>query len=268
MRLKWFRVATSGATIDGREITPAQIDQMAVSYNPTTYGARVWVEHLRSFMPDSPFRAYGDVLAVRAEDAGDGKRALLAQIDATEDLLKLNAGRQKVYWSIEMDPAFAGTGQAYMVGLAITDSPASLGTEMLKFAVSNPQAPGAVKAHLFGSHVEGSALEADPLTEDKPTLLTKVKELLSGQSRADTARFGAIETAVQTIATDVGELRTAIAAFTGGAKPEAKADPTLSAAVEKLSADLAALTAKVTGTSPNPVRPPTTGGGSFTATDC
>jgi hypothetical protein len=30
-------------------------------------------------------------------------------------------------------PSFADTGKAYLMGLACTDNPASLGTEMMKF---------------------------------------------------------------------------------------------------------------------------------------
>jgi hypothetical protein len=41
---------------------------------------------------------------------------------------------QKVYSSIELHPQFAFNGKAYVMGLAMTDTPASLGTERLKFA--------------------------------------------------------------------------------------------------------------------------------------
>jgi hypothetical protein len=38
--------------------------------------ARIWVEHLRGVMPDSSFRAYGDVLAVKAEEVDmNGERS-------------------------------------------------------------------------------------------------------------------------------------------------------------------------------------------------
>lgn len=115
-KTKFIRVALSGKTIDGREITPAQIDQMAATYDPTKYGARVWMEHLRSYLADSPFKAYGDVVAVKAVDGPDGGRALLAQVDALPELMKMSADGQKVYWSIELDPNFAGTGKAYLAG--------------------------------------------------------------------------------------------------------------------------------------------------------
>lgn len=264
-KTKWFRVACSGKTVDGREITPAQIDQMATSYKPETYGARIWMEHLRSFLPDSQFRAYGDVLAVKAEDAGDGKRALLAQVDATPDLMKLSADRQKVYWSIEMDPAFAGTGQAYMVGLAITDSPASLSTEMLRFSIKSATAPAAAKGHLFSEQVE-AALVAEEAADDKPNLFTRVKAMLTGKAATDDARFAQSDQATLAIATEVAELKTMIASFsTGDGKPDAQA----AAQLQKLSADFAELKEKLETTGALPKRPKSDGNGNnFATTDC
>ncbi|WP_372395173.1 GPO family capsid scaffolding protein (plasmid) [Azospirillum sp. HJ39] len=265
MKTKYFRVATSGKTVDNREITPAQIDQMAATYKPETYGARVWVEHLRSLLPDSPFRAYGDVLALRAEDAGDGKRALFAQIDATDDLVKMNKDRQKVYWSIEINPAFPGTGQAYMVGLAVTDSPASTGTEMLKFSLGKPDTvPDAVKSHLFSEHVEG-AITADD-TKPEISIFTKVKELLTGPNRADAARFDSLEKAVTEIAEVVGTLKTSIAGFSAGTTAT---DPQLATTVKTLSDEFAAVKEALEKTSVLPKRPAATGDQfSATATDC
>ena len=109
---KWFRVATEGGTTDGRAISRAWIEQMAKNFDPTKYGARVWLEHMRGMLPDGPFKAYGDVLAVKAEENDDGKLELYAQIDPTQDLITMSKQRQKIYTSIEVDPDFAGTGEA------------------------------------------------------------------------------------------------------------------------------------------------------------
>ncbi len=137
---KFFRVAVEGATADGRTIERQQLVEMAASYNPATYGARVNMEHIRGVTADKPFRALGDVTALKTEEVEldlDGKKvkklALFAQITPNEDLLAINAVDQKKYSSIEINPNFAGTGKAYLMGLAVTDSPASLGTEMLQF---------------------------------------------------------------------------------------------------------------------------------------
>lgn len=134
---KFVRVAVEGSTTDGREIQRQWIEDMAASYNPATFGARVNCEHFRSIYPDSPLRCYGDVVALKTEEfevLGEKRLALLAQIDAHDELVRLSADKQKVYFSVEISPDFAGSGMAYLSGIAITDTPASLGTEMLTFA--------------------------------------------------------------------------------------------------------------------------------------
>ena len=138
---KWFRVAVEGATAsDGRTIERNWLLEMAASYNPATFGARVNMEHIKGYSAEGPFIAYGDVLAVRTEEVEIGlagktekRLALYAQIDPTDQLIKFNKARQKIYTSIEIEPNFAGTGKCYLMGLAVTDNPASLGTEALKF---------------------------------------------------------------------------------------------------------------------------------------
>lgn len=143
LRSKFFRVAVEGATTDGRVIERQHITDIAASYDPQLYGARIWVEHMRSLMPDGPFKAFGDVLAVKAEEVEVGgvkKLALFAQIEPTDALVAMvNNDKQKLYTSIEIAPKFADTGKAYLQGLAVTDTPASLGTEMLAFAAQHPE---------------------------------------------------------------------------------------------------------------------------------
>lgn len=135
---KWFRVATEGATTDGREITRAEIQQMAASYDrEKTYGARVWLEHYRGTVPGGPFDALGDVLALKAEENEDKKLQLFAQIEPLQGLIEMNKKGQKIFSSIEIHPSFPKTGGAYFFGLAVTDSPASLSTEVLKFSAGD-----------------------------------------------------------------------------------------------------------------------------------
>lgn len=139
-KTKSFRVATSGATIDGRTIDPQTLQEMAETYNPATYQARVNLEHYMSMSPDSSFGAYGDVLALRTEPVtlnvggqDEQRMGLYAEIDAHDSLVALKEKKQKLFTSIEVTPNFGGTGKAYLSGLAFTDSPASLGTEAMKF---------------------------------------------------------------------------------------------------------------------------------------
>ena len=187
MPSKFFRVATEGATTDGREIQRSWIEQMAKNFNREKYGARVWLEHMRGMLPESSFAALGDVLAVEARPVEDGKLALFAQIEALPALVAMNKVKQKIYTSIEVDPNFAKTGEAYLTGLAVTDSPASLGTEVLKFAAGNPDAsPFKGKKHsegaLFTAAVETElGLEGDA-ESIASTLITKFSDLLKNLS--------------------------------------------------------------------------------------
>lgn len=141
----FFRVAVEGATTDGRTITRDWIEQMAANYNPATYTARINCEHIKGFSPDAPFNAYGSVAAVKAEEITlqlDGKPvkrlALFAQLDANDNLVSTVKAGQKIFTSVEIATNFAATGKAGLVGLAITDNPASLGCEALHFTALKP----------------------------------------------------------------------------------------------------------------------------------
>ncbi len=65
-RSNWFRVAVEGATSDKRKIERTWLEQAAKNFSQNTYGARVWLEHFRSLLPDSPFKAYCDKDNTRA----------------------------------------------------------------------------------------------------------------------------------------------------------------------------------------------------------
>lgn len=208
----WFRVAVAGDTTDGREIQPEWIIQMAESYNPNTYGARVNVEHIRSAFPDSSFGAYGDVLAVKTEKVeidGEQKDALFVQIKPNANLIELNKRGQKVYSSIEVDRNFAKTGKAYLVGLAVTDSPASLGTEMLQFASTakvNPLADRKQNPDNIFTASQEVSLEFEEVKEQKSftgDLVEKVKNLFKKteqQQQQNQQSFSESEQAIMAIA--------------------------------------------------------------------
>lgn len=140
-KTKFFRIAVEGATVDGRVIQRAWLEEMAASYDPATYTARINCEHIAGYSPDKPFNAYGSVLSLKTEEVkltinGEEKTllALYGEIEANDQLLAINKAGQKLFTSCEIHPDFAGAGTAYLVALAVTDQPASLGTEPLKFA--------------------------------------------------------------------------------------------------------------------------------------
>ena len=140
-KTKFFRVAVAGATVDGRVIEPEMIQQMADTYNRDTYTARINCEHLRGFSPAAPFNSYGSIDALKAEaidiEIGgktEKRLALFASFDVNDQAKSINKDGQKLFSSVEINPNFADSKKAYLMGLALTDSPASLGTELLKFS--------------------------------------------------------------------------------------------------------------------------------------
>lgn len=139
----WKRVAVSGFTADNREITVQELVDCAETYKLTTYTAVIWSEHER--WPGS----HGTVFAVRLVTESDdpelqpGQVALEAQLKPNDKLLHLNDQGEKLFTSVEITPNFANTGRFYLTGLAVTDSPASLGTQELYFS------RGARKGHRY-----------------------------------------------------------------------------------------------------------------------
>jgi len=133
----WKRVATSGPTTDGREILPQELRDIAETYKPSFYTAVIWCEHERWQ------GCFGTVFAVRlieeGEDLEPGQVALEAQLKPNDRLLALNDQGQKLFSSIEIYPNFRGKGKAYMTGMAVTDEPASTGTQELYFSNKTSQ---------------------------------------------------------------------------------------------------------------------------------
>ncbi|WP_409306485.1 GPO family capsid scaffolding protein [Pectobacterium sp. B1J-3] len=208
---KWFRVGVEGDTCDGRVIDANDIQNMADTFDPRVYGCRINLEHLKGLLPDSPFRRYGDVVELKKEKIDDdsaisGKLALFAKITPTDELVAMNKASQKIYTSMEIQPNFANTGKAYLVGLAVTDDPASLGTEMLEFSAKAKHNPLATRKsspeNLFSVATEVT-LEFEDLPDVEPTLLTRVKALFGRKQSSDDARFSDVHEAVAEVAGQV-----------------------------------------------------------------
>lgn len=266
-RSHWFCVAVEGATTDKRTIKRAWLEQAAKNFNPATYGARIWLEHFRSLLPDSPFKAYGDVLAVKADEIdinGQKKLALFAQVEPTPELIALNKAKQKIYSSIEIDDSFADIGEAYIVGLAVTDSPASLGTDVLAFSAQKPESSPFKDRHYSTTSMFTEALETTLTFEEvevKPNigaqLFSKVQDLLKRKEAKDDSEFGAIGQAVEAIAEHGKSLAEQFTA-------EQTRNTELRAQVQQLSTDLSTLKTTLGNTQDHSqlARPPVTGGGS------
>lgn len=279
---KWFRVAVEGATSDKRVIERSWLEQAAKNFKRETYGARIWLEHFRGLLADSAFPALGDVLELKTEEVdifGKKKLALFAMIDPTEELVAMNKKRQKIYTSIEIDPTFADTNQAYMVGLGVTDSPASLGTEVLAFAQQKPEGSPFKNRHFSATSMFAEAVETnfefEELAPEAPGivagLFTKVTELLGkakSKAAADDAAFSDVHQAVEALATHGSEQATAFSSLQDEHKKQAE---TITALTTRLDAAEAAqkgfseLLDKLPG---GQQRPAAAGGTGTMQTDC
>ena len=269
-----FRVATEGATTDGRKISREWIEQMAKNFDPAKYGARVWMEHMRGMFHDGPFAALGDVTAVEAKEVEDGKLALFVDIDPTDKLKQINQERQKVYTSIEVDPEFADTGEAYLVGLAVTDSPASLGTDMLQFSAQkgadSPLAARKQTAHnIFTAAIETQLdFSEQPAEQDKgPSLADRVKALFKKHDAKTDAGFAAFRAELEQTLEVFVQKHQALATDLEG-RPTAAAFNELKDAHAATQAKLDQLYAQLDTTPDTPERRTATGGGDAVTTDC
>lgn len=209
VKAKRFRIGVEGATTDGREIQRDWLVEMAASYNPTVYTALINLEHIKGFSPDGTFKRYGHVTGLSAEEINDGplsgKMALYAEIAPTPELVSLNKQWQKLFTSMEVSPKFADTGKAYLVGLAATDDPASLGTEMLTFSASAAHNPLANRkqnpSNLFSAAVE-TVIELEEAQDEKLSIFSRVTAMFSKKEQSDQARFSDVHKAVELVATE------------------------------------------------------------------
>ena len=261
---KKFRVAVSGNTVDGREIQPQHLRDAAANYDPAVYGARVNIEHYLSPYPGSDFGAMGDVAALSAEDITEGplsgRTALYAEIEPSERMKQMTDKGEKVYSSIELHPQFALNGKAYVMGLAMTDTPASLGTERLKFAAqqraqvmafNNQQA----EPPMFTEAIEAEVIELNAQRgEEGKQWFNRVMGILGKGKKTDDERFSQVHQAVEVVAQSQADLSDQFSNAEQAAASNKQA-------IEKLTADLAVMQQKVEGTDGNySRRPPASGG--------
>ena len=280
----WKRVATSGPTVDGRVILPQELREIAETYSTATYTATIWCDH------DRWFGGHGTVFAVRllegVEGLAEGQVALEAQLKPNDKLLALNDQGEKLFTSIEITPDFASTGKAYMTGLAVTDSPASLGTQELYFSrktgkpvhyaaavplgalkEDEPQGEAGKLMTMFTSLFKRLGIEETPsetkpktLTENPPmdeTTGTALKalrdQILIIVAGLDTVIEAAAASAAEPDAALVDDVQAAVDAVVSTAetefksKKEAKGNQALAASLTALQKEFSALKDSTTG---------------------
>ncbi|HHS1331950.1 TPA: GPO family capsid scaffolding protein [Salmonella enterica subsp. enterica serovar Infantis] len=212
---KKFRVAVSGSTIDGREISGELLKAAAKNYDPTVYGARVNVEHIKSVFPNSELCAMGDVMALSTEDITEGplagRVALNAEIEPTDRMKELTDEGKKIYSSIELYPD-ALDGKPYIMAIAMTDTPASLGTERLKFAAQQREqvmkfSNQHTEAPMFTEAMEAEIIElAEQRSEEGKQWFGRVMELIGKGRKSDSEQFSQVREAVEGVAQSHADL--------------------------------------------------------------
>lgn len=184
----WVTIGTAGPTVDGRTITDQWLTEMAESYDPDVYTAVINSEHLLDF-----YGSFGHVRELRNGKSKDGKVTLEARLEPNVRMLDMNLRGQRLFTSMEVIEDFAGTGKAYLAGLAITDLPASLGTTELRFtrAAKHGQyraAPVEVDGAVF-TPAAAAAGEADDDASLARKLFTAFLSLC-GQANPNPAQHG------------------------------------------------------------------------------
>lgn len=98
--------------------------------------------------------------------------SLYATLSALPVLVEANQKGQKLFTSIEYYKKFADTDRAYLVGLAVTDTPASRGTQPLKFSKqSQTLATNFMELNMANQTIQTSEL-TEPTAETPQNLTT------------------------------------------------------------------------------------------------
>ena len=253
-------ILKAGPTIDGRNIEQKIIDDIAETYNPKLYNARINEDHWQ-YGPK-----LGDVLSVE-------KRTdeLWAVLKPNSRLLSNIERDQLLHTSCEFYPDFASSGRAYLSGLAMTDEPASLGTTQVHLSANSDKCKGQ-ESLSSGATVSLEMLSGKEHSDQEiKTLLSKIFSLFSGNQPAslskkedeeeeaemskelevlltkNTEQNEAVATALSSLANAVTKLSAGKEETVPPAEEEVPPDTTaeLSKTVEALSAQMTALTTKL-----------------------
>ena len=182
----------------------------------------------------------------------DGVVSLLASLAVNAQYLWDNQYDQRLSFSIEHLENFAGSGKSYLGGLGVTDSPASLGTDELKF--SRRASYNGQGARIFaGEPVDASCFSTDAAANDSaeaPSWFTTFinKFFHNEEPPMDQKQFDAMNKRMEGLEGQLGEIKTLVegkfaAAPAAHAAPAAEAEPKLPQS--ETSPDYAALTTAI-----------------------
>lgn len=162
-------ILQAGTTIDGRVIEQNIIDEIAETYNPEVYTARINADHY-------PWSSkYGSVLSVeKREDK------LFAVLKPNSMLLRMAEQGQLLHTSCEFYEKFSDTEKAYLTGLALTDEPASLGTTQIQLSASGKDKTCVPTS--FPITAEHFSIQT---TEDEESKFQQFKRWLKGEKNSE-----------------------------------------------------------------------------------
>lgn len=163
---QWFTLATAGETIDDRVIEESWLREMAESYSTDYYTAVIDADHALDW-----FGAFGHVTELRLGEKV-GRVALQAKLNANHRLMEMNRNGQRLWFSIEPREV---EGKMYLFRLAITDSPASIGTDQMKFSAG----PNGEKSTFTAPKPLEFNTDKNPESETQ-SLLTKILQAVTG----------------------------------------------------------------------------------------
>lgn len=199
LKTKPICILTSGHTIDGRKVSEQTLTEMAESYDPSTYNARINIDH------SGYGYKLGSVLSLEVKEAvvnGKPCKQLFAEMEPNDYFLYLVQQGQKIHTSAEIQLNFANTNKAYLMGLALTDNPASLGTDQLKLSAKDGESEQFHTGESIQFNNEKTNFFKNFLTKekdngmvDKATLeiFSQMKQQLDGVSKSQTTLTDKIE---------------------------------------------------------------------------
>jgi hypothetical protein len=196
-----LRIARSGNTTDGREITVEMLTQAANNYDRDKYTAVIWPDHQRYY-------SLGVVDSLSLQDNGMGGVDLYAVLQPNAYYQDNLAYGQKVFTSAELMPNFAGTGEWYLSGLAATDQPASLGTQEVRFS----QQPNS--KNLYSPFMAAEAdTSVDPIVSAFRQFFSHLKP---GSNTMASKEYTELKDDIEGLTAALTELGKGVAAFTEG----------------------------------------------------
>ncbi|HFJ4329198.1 GPO family capsid scaffolding protein [Serratia liquefaciens] len=228
----WKRVCTSGTSVDGRPIDPQWLIDCANNYSRETYTALLWPQH----EDDISMRQYaynmGEVDELKYEEV-NGVVELYAKLIPNQFLIEANRMGQKLFTSVEIIPDFAGKYSNYLMGLAVTDIPASLGTEKLSFVFDGETVEGtrgAVEAFTLGKLSKRSDNDGGKKTSFLGRLFTTGKtftpedDITDPPSEEDTGKMDELKTLIEALAQRLDALEANANGDAAASTPEEAAD--------------------------------------------